>query len=63
MSEHLRLAFEIDFGIDVGDIDRDVAEPSTHGVDVHASAEQVCGGSVTTIPGEIVFVPADRSLL
>ena len=46
MSQHLGLTFEIDVGINVGGVDRDVAEPGTDGVDVHAGAEQMCGRGV-----------------
>ena len=41
---------EIDFCIDVGRVERNMAEPSANGVDVHAGTEQVrgrgmaCGG-------------------
>jgi len=35
--EHLCLALQIDFGIDVSGIDGDVSEPSTDGVDVYTA--------------------------
>jgi hypothetical protein len=46
VSQHLRLAFQIDFGIDVGGIDGYMTEPSADGVNVYAGAEQVRGGGM-----------------
>ena len=34
--QHLSFAFEIDLDIDVGGVDRDMTEPCTNSVDVHA---------------------------
>ena len=41
MRQHLRLALQIDFGVNVGGVDGDVTEPGSNGVDVHAGAKQV----------------------
>ncbi len=40
---------QINFGVDVGGVDGDLPEPSTNGVDVHACAQEMSGGGVSTI--------------
>jgi len=43
VGEHFRLPLEVDFGIDVGCVDGDMAEPGADGVDINAGAQQVRG--------------------
>jgi hypothetical protein len=38
---------EVNFGIDVGGADRDVAEPGSDGIDVHTCEDQVAGCRVS----------------
>ena len=46
VSEHFGFTLQVDFGVDVGGVDRDVAEPRADGVDVDAGAQQMRGGCV-----------------
>jgi hypothetical protein len=41
VTENFRLSLEIDFGIDVGGIDGDMAEPRADRVDVNPGTKQV----------------------
>jgi len=59
--QHLRFAFQIDFGIDVGGVDGDVTEPGADGVDVHAGAEQVRGGGMPNDVRTNAFVRERRA--
>jgi hypothetical protein len=47
--KHLGLCLQIHFGIDVGGVDRDVAQPRADRVDVHARTQQVRRGCVSII--------------
>jgi hypothetical protein len=51
LRQGFRLHFQVDFRIDVGRVQRNMAEPRTNGIDVYAGAEQVCRRRMTTIPG------------
>ena len=44
-----RLAHEVDFGVDVGRVERCMPKPGPHGVDVDAGIEQMRGRGVTPI--------------
>ena len=44
-----RLALEVDFGVDVGGVERCMSKPGSHGVDVDARIEQVRGRGVAPI--------------
>ena len=45
MGQDLGFTLEVDFGVDVGRVNGDVAEPGTNGVDVDAGAQQMrCRG-------------------
>jgi hypothetical protein len=48
--EGLRFGRQIDLGINVGRVDRDVPQPRADGVDVDAGAQQVGRGRVPPIP-------------
>ena len=42
--QRLRLHLKIDFGVDVGSVDGNMAQPRTNGVDIHARAQEMrCG--------------------
>ena len=43
LRQRLGLHFQIDFGVNIGRVERDMPEPGADGIDVHASAEQVRG--------------------
>jgi hypothetical protein len=47
--ERLRLGFEVDFGVDVCRIERDVPEPSANRVDINTGAQQMGRGGVPAI--------------
>jgi hypothetical protein len=47
--EGLRLGRQINLGVDIGRVDRDVPQPCTDGVDVDAGAQQVRRGRVPTM--------------
>ena len=46
MRQGLGLHLQVHFGVDVGGIQRDVAQPGADRIDVHAGPEQVDGGGV-----------------
>ena len=46
----LRLHFQIHFGVAVGRLQGDMAEPGADGVDVDAGAEEVNGGGMALMP-------------
>src|SRR5712691_6941142 len=58
MREGLGLHLQIDFGIDIGRVERDMSQPSADRVDVHSRSEEVDGRGVTDrvcahfLPGE-----------
>jgi hypothetical protein len=42
LGQSFRLHLQIDLGINVRRVERDVAKPATDGVNVHSGAKQVC---------------------
>jgi hypothetical protein len=47
--ERLRLGLEVDFGVDVCRVERDVPEPSANRVDVDAGAQKMGRGGVAAM--------------
>jgi hypothetical protein len=47
--QRLRLHLKIDFGVDVGRVDGNMAQPRTNGVDIHARAQKMGCGCVATM--------------
>ena len=47
LGQSVRLALKVDFRVDVGRVERCMAEPGSHGVDVDARTEQMGGRRVT----------------
>ena len=47
LCQSLGFHLQIDFRVDVGRVERNMAEPRANGVDVHAGAEQVRGRRMT----------------
>lgn len=41
---------QIGFSVDVGGINRDVAQPSADGVDIYSGKQKMCGRRVVPIP-------------
>ena len=41
---------QIGFSVDVGGINRDVAQPGADGVDIYSATQKMCGGRVAPIP-------------
>ena len=41
---------KIGFSVDVGGINRDVAQPGADGVDIYSGLQKMCGGRVAPIP-------------
>jgi len=50
VSEHLRFALKINFGVDVGCVDGNMAQPCADGVDIDSRAKQVSGRRMPPIP-------------
>jgi hypothetical protein len=46
----LAFIFQIGFSVDVGGINRDVAQPSADGVDIYSGSQKMCGGRVAPVP-------------
>jgi hypothetical protein len=54
-----RFRFQIDPGVDVCGVDRDVAEPVAHGVDVHTASKKMGRGRAPDVCGLTFFVAKD----
>ena len=48
-AERFRFHVEVCLGVDIGGVERDVAEPSTDGVDIDTGAQKMGGRAVAPI--------------